>query len=178
MILGLDISTRMTGATVFDDKGKMILNTVWDTRNKNKFPDHFSKADFIRDSLLQIKSESDILGIYIEKPFMFFSSGLSTAKTMSSLQSFNGMISWICKDMYGVKPKYFTAMQSRKIVGVKIKKGENSKIKVAEYVVDNQPGFVVEYTKSGNLKAGESDKADSWIIAKAGLITWKNKEKF
>ena len=35
-ILGLDISTSITGATVIQD-GEILKTEFWDTRNKNKF---------------------------------------------------------------------------------------------------------------------------------------------
>ncbi len=177
MILGLDISTRMTGATVLDCEGKMLYNESWDTRNKNRFPDHFAKARFVKGKIEEIKSLYDIEGVYIEKPFMFFNSGGSTAKTMSSLQNFNGMVSWMCSDLFHIDPIYFTAAESRKAVGVKVRRGENSKQKSFEFVVDNEPTFVVEYTKKGNLRPGVTDRSDSWIIAKAGYVTCKNNKK-
>jgi len=43
-------------------------------------------------------------------------------------------------------------------------------------VLDNVDSFDVEYTKHGNPKPGVFDRADSWIIAKAGYIKWKEKK--
>ena len=44
MILGLDISTSITGYTVVDHEGKIIRCDAWDMRNKKKFNDHFRKS--------------------------------------------------------------------------------------------------------------------------------------
>ena len=176
-ILGLDISTRMTGATVLDADGKMLYNESWDTRNTNRFQDHFQKARFVKERIGEIAAQFSITDIFIEKPFMFFNSGGSTAKTMSSLQTFNGMVSWICSDTFSVDPVYFTAAAARKAAGITIRRGENSKEKVFNFVVDNQPGFVVNYTNKGNLKPGVTDRADSWVIAKAGLLSCLDKNK-
>ena len=44
MILGLDISTSITGYTVIDLEGKILRCDAWDMRNKKKFNDHFEKA--------------------------------------------------------------------------------------------------------------------------------------
>ena len=129
MILGLDISTSITGATVLDKDGVCVYNEFWDTRNKNKFPTHFDKARCLRQKLENIKSKFKINKVYIEKPFMFFNSGGSSAKTMSSLQNYNGMISWICSDTFDQDPDYLTASEARKQVGVKVTRGENSKQK-------------------------------------------------
>ena len=169
MILGLDVSTRMTGATVLDFSGKMLYNEVWDTRNKNHFTDHFEKAAFLESRLKEIQNKFPPTAVFIEKPFMFFRSGGSTAKTMSSLQNFNGMVSWICCSMFDLKPQYFTAAEARKLVGIKVPRGQDSKIESFKFVVDKEPSFVVEYTKKGNLKPGVTDRSDSWVIAMAGL---------
>lgn len=155
--------------------GTCVYNEFWDTRNKNKFPTHFDKARCLREKLKIIKSKFKVDKIYIEKPFMFFNSGGSSAKTMSSLQNYNGMISWICSDIFEKDPKYFTASEARKMVGIKVLKGENAKQKTLNFVIDNEPLFVIEYTKSGNPRPGTMDKSDSYVIAKAGHIVCSQK---
>ena len=47
MILGLDISTSITGATILDDDGNIVKNVSWDMRNKNNFKDNIYS---VRDS--------------------------------------------------------------------------------------------------------------------------------
>ena len=165
--LGLDISTSITGATVIEG-GQIKESFFWDTRNKNKFPDHFHKARFIKQKIEEIKTNFTITSIFIEKPFMFFNSGGSTAKTMSALQSFNGMISWICSDILSIDPKYITATSARKQAGVGIKRGDNAKEKVLQFIIDNYPDIEIIYTKHGNPKPGMLDMCDSIIIALAG----------
>jgi len=39
---------------------------------------------------------------------------------------------------------------------------------VIEHLVANEPDFSIEYTKHGNPKPHEFDRADSLVIAKAG----------
>ena len=48
MILGLDVSTSITGATLLDDNGNIVFNEAWDTR---KFKDFFDKAEFIKEKV-------------------------------------------------------------------------------------------------------------------------------
>ena len=62
------------------------------------------------------------------------------------------------------------ATSARKQVGIKISRGENSKQKSFDFVVANEPTFIVEYTRHGNPKPGIMDKSDSWVIAKAGYV--------
>ena len=171
MILGLDVSTSVTGVTVLSSTGDMIYNKSWDTKNKNKFPTLYHKARFIKTKLIQeIKDSFSIEKVFIEKPFMFFNSGGSTAKTMSVLQNFNGMVSWLCCDIFDTHPEHVTAREARKNVGLSIKRGQDSKKVSLQFVVDTVPDFVVEYTRNGNIRSETFDRSDSYIVAKAGSI--------
>jgi len=183
MLLGLDISTSITGFTILDHQGEIIRCDAWDMRNKNKFKTIFDKASFIKDDLLFFKAQYPINSIYIEQPFMFFNSGGSSAKTMASLQRFNGIISWICYDIFGMDlftgaPNYITASQARKACGIKVKRGEKAKKVVMKWLLDNEDGFSVEYTKKGNPKPKYYDIADSIVIAKAGHYLSEEGKKY
>ena len=169
IILGLDLSTSITGATVLDREGNTLLCESWDTRNKNKFPLLFHKAQFVRKNLFAL--QYPITKIYIEQPFTFFNSGGSTAKTMATLQRFNGIISWICFNDLNIIPEYVTATQARKLCDLKVPRGTKAKEVALQFFLDN--GNEIEYTKHGNPKPGSYDRADSWIIAKAGYRLWK-----
>ena len=168
MILGLDVSTSITGVSVLDDNGTLLFNEAWDTRNKNKFKDVYSKAKHVHLKLKDISNAYNIERVFIEQPFMFFSSGGSSAKTMASLQRFNGMISWMCCDIFNHTPEHLSAAESRKLAGVRVPRGENAKIAVLNFIVDNEPSFKLSYTKFGNPKPECFDKADSLVVARAG----------
>ena len=60
------------------------------------------------------------------------------------------------------------ATSARKLCGIKIPKGTKAKKVVIKYVVDNIPDVLIEYTKHGNPRPECFDKADSWVIARAG----------
>ena len=102
---------------------------------------------------------------------MFFNSGGSTAKTMATLQRFNGIISWICFRDLNIIPEYVTATQARKLCDIKVPRGTKAKEVALQYFLDN--GNQIEYTKHGNPRPGSYDRADSWVIAKAGYKLWK-----
>ena len=169
MILGLDISTSITGFCILDSEGEIIRADVWDTRNKNKFETFFDKIQHVKDGLQEIKAQYPIQKVFIEKPFMFFGSGGSTAKTMAALQKFNGTISWICYETFNHKPTYFTAQQARKLNEIKVQKGKDTKKQILQWVLDNCPDFSVEYTHKGNPRPKYFDIADAIVVAKAGL---------
>ena len=49
-----------------------------------------------------------------------------------------------------------------------LSEGVKAKGVVINYVLDNVPNVTIQYTKFGNPKPECFDKADSWVIAKAG----------
>ena len=167
MILGLDISTSITGATVLDDNGEVVYCEAWDTRNKNHFPGLYDKANFVKGRLLDLRTMFDIEHIFIEQSLQAFRPGFSSAKTILTLAKFNGIVSYICQDNF-TAPEYIGASTARKACGIKVEKGKKAKEVVLKFVLDNEDKFVVEYTKQGNPKPGSYDRADSHIIAKAG----------
>tara|TARA_R110002020_G_scaffold73300_3_gene187900 strand:- start:1323 stop:1859 length:537 start_codon:yes stop_codon:yes gene_type:complete len=173
MILALDVSTSITGVSVIDHKGKILYCSAVDLR---KYKDFFTKCAVMKSAVYDLRKDFSVSEIYIEQPFMFFSSGGSSAKTMSALQRFNGAISWICYSFFSIKPKYLTAGEARKEAGLKIPRGQKAKPVVLQFVLDNDPTFSVQYTKHGNPKPESYDRADSWIIAKAGWLRWKKQQ--
>ena len=166
-ILGLDISTSITGATVIQD-GQIKESFFWDTRNKNKFPSLYHKAKFIKNKLLEIVDKFYIENIYIEQSLHSFRSGFSSAQTLSTLSRFNGIVSWNCYKTFDIKPEMIAASSARKLAGVGIKRGDNAKEKVLQFILDNFPSIEIQYTKHGNPKPGILDMCDSIIIALAG----------
>ncbi len=93
MILGLDISTSITGITVVNDPGEVLLNESVDTR---KYKSFFLKAEKMKFCLTNISENYNIKEIYIEQSLQSFRSGFSSAKTLSTLSRFNGVVSWMC----------------------------------------------------------------------------------
>jgi hypothetical protein len=175
MILGLDVSTSITGATLLDKDGNIVFNEAWDTR---KFKDLFDKAEFVKERIKHVYGNYGHYGgsvdnicirhIYIEQSLQSFRSGFSSAKTLSTLSRFNGIVSWICFNYFRIKPEYIAATTARKLCGIKVPRGNKAKDIVLQHVINTESSFVLEYTKHGNPKPDTFDRADSLIIAKAG----------
>ena len=166
-ILGLDISTSITGATVIQD-GKILETAFWDTRNKKHFPTIYHKAQHVKKNLEEIRSKHNFKHIYIEQSLHSFRSGFSSAQTLSTLSRFNGIVSWLCWDLFNIQPEMIAATSARKQAGLAIKRGENAKEKVLEFIIDKYPDIEIQYTKHGNPKPGTLDMCDSIVIALAG----------
>ena len=177
MILGLDISTSIIGATIVSDKGDVVVTYAWDMRNKNHFPDVYTKYNHVQGELLDLLANHKFSHIFIEQSLQMFRSGFSSAKTLSTLSSFNGVVTYLCFRELGIKPEHISASSARKSCGIKIIKGTKVKEQVVKFLLDNEPKFVVEYTKSGNLKPKYYDIADSIVIAKAGYEICQSRKK-
>ena len=175
MILGLDVSTSITGYTIVDN-GKIILNGAWDTR---KYKNFFDKVVHVKGGLDKIRKEygTRITAVYIEQSLQSFRSGFSSAKTLSTLSRFNGIVSWLVFDQYGIQPEYIAATSARKLCGIKVSRGQKAKQVVLNFLLDNEPSFVIEYTRNGNPKPESYDKADSIVIARAGAICEQKNSK-
>ena len=172
MILGLDISTSIVGATVLGADGEVVYCEAWDLRNKKDFPTLYEKAQRVKQMLAIVydTKKYQFESIVIEQSLMAFRPGFSSAKTILTLAKFNGIVSYICRRDFGIEPEYIGASTARKICGIKVEKGKRAKEVGLDFLLDNEGTFEVEYTKHGNPRPGTYDRADSYIIAKAG---WK-----
>ncbi len=68
-----------------------------------------------------------------------------------------------------LEPKYRKAQEARKLCSIKVPRGQKAKKVVMDFIIDNVPDFDVEYTRQGNPRPGYADRADSYVVAKAGL---------
>ena len=167
MILGLDISTSITGFTVLTEDGHILHNEMIDLR---KLDSMFQKAKTVKDRLIEIKNLYNVKNVYIEQSLNAFRPGLSSAQVILTLGKFNGIVSWICCEVFKTEPEYIGASSARKKLDIKVEKGENAKQIVLKKILELEPAFKVEYTAHGNPKPGTYDRADSYVIAKAGYI--------
>jgi hypothetical protein len=177
VVLGIDISTSITGFAVVGDDQLLHYSSV----DLRKHKGIFNKANALKEYLEDLfenyqldqegswgESNHPIECIYIEQPLHMFMKGKSSAKTLSSLMSFNGVVSWLVYELFEMEPKYIAATSARKQCGIKIPRGQKAKQVVLEHLLKNEPGFNIEYTKFGNPKPESFDRADAIIIAKAG----------
>ena len=174
MILGLDVSTSITGATVINKKGEVVMCEAWDTR---KFKNTFAKASFIRGRLVDVRIDFPITHIVIEQSLQMFRPGFSSAKTLTLLSKFNGIVSWLCYNTFGIEPDYVSASTARKSCGIKVERGKKAKEVVLKFVLDNVDGFEVQYTRSNNPKPGSYDRADSYVVAHAGYLECQKQKR-
>ena len=76
------------------------------------------------------------------------------------------MCSFAVRRIFGSNPELIAANRARGLVGLKIKRGEDTKRKIIEWVETQYPkDFVYELTRHGNPKPGLDDEADAIIVA-------------
>lgn len=162
MILGLDVSTTTTGYCVLDNDGSVWLTGAIDLSKEDNL---IAKAKAVKNILGSIPAQ--ISQVVIEKSLFAFTSGMSSAKTLHTLASFNGIVSWICYETFGLLPEYIGATSARSVLGIKIPKGTKAKEVVMSWVMANVPSFVPAKTKTGSMKKQYYDIADAIVIALA-----------
>ena len=175
MILGLDVSTSITGITILEKDGTLVYN---DSRDTRKYKSFFEKVDYVEKKIIHLsKLYGGFERVFIEESLQTFRSGFSSAKTLSTLARFNGVVSWLVYRVLKTEPLYLAATSARKLCGIKVPRGTKAKQVVIQHILDNVPEIQIEYTKQNNIKPHCYDKADSWVIAKAGLIQCQQEEK-
>ena len=135
-----------------------------------KEKDFFKKIQIIRTQLESLDDMYDVDRVYVEQSLQSFRSGFSSAQTLSLLSKINGIVSWLCYNMFDGAPVYLAATSARKLCGIKVPKGQKAKAVALQFVIDNVSDFEVQYTRHGNPKAGYTDRSDSYVIAKAGWV--------
>ena len=163
MILGIDVSTSKIGYCVIDENQKLLL---YGFIKFKKEPLEERAWNFFKDTLKDVDRKYNITEVRIEEPFTMFSGGKTTAGTMAKLQRFNGMISLMAYHCFKMVPILVPSRSARSKCGIKIKRGENTKKKIIEWVSGRYPkDFIFELTRHGNPKPGTDDMADSIVVA-------------
>jgi len=177
MILGLDISTSCTGASLLSKDGE-LLHTM---AIKPAGDDMFQKANSFRIQLSQWLrqckiTKQHISAVYIEENLQGFRPGLSSAGTLLTLARFNGVASYIVFLELGIVPEYINVTTARKLVSLKIDRSRDTKEQVLEWATAKFGYTPTSRAVKTGKKKGQMviethhfDIADSIVIAVAGL---------
>lgn len=172
-ILGLDISTSNVGWCILEkNSGKFINASAIELK---KVTCVFQKAEQVRKQLKDLLSKYDVTLIGIEENLQAFRPGFSSAKTIVTLARFNGMVSLISHDVFGMSPIFMNVNAARKKAGLKIDR--KSDLNTKEQVLNFVRGKITDFNwpmrtiKSGKRKGlvlfADScyDISDAYIIA-------------
>lgn len=179
--IGLDISTSIIGVC-FLDKNSFLVDL--DYINLKKIKCIFEKSkktkDFFESCCKKYNFEEELY-IFIEEAFQSFSSGFSSAKTLSQLNRFNGIVSYLSNQIFRSIPTYINVNSARKSLQIKLDKncGLNTKEQIFQWVKKEIKEDIIwpeKILKSGPnkglVKFDEScyDMSDAYVICKAGFI--------
>ena len=183
--LGLDISTSCTGWCIlsgFNDSLHKNVNLGFVDLSKEK--NTFRKAVLVKETLSWLHIKFPIDRVVIEENLQSFRSGFSSAKTLSTLARFNGIVSYLCYEEFSITPEFINVNHARKSLGIKTKRKKDGGAPIKEQIFDwvSSSQEMTEFTwPTKTLKSGPRrgqiildprsyDMADAYVIAKAGQI--------
>ena len=176
IVLGLDISTSNIGMVLLErglsQRHRLVKVGGYPISNIRGL---HSKADAIRDNLLRDCAGVKIDAIVIEESLISFRSRRSSAGVLAVLNRFNGIISFIVRDSFGVPVHFIGSSTARKAVGIKLNKALDTKLQIFEWARTrpSMEGFIwpTRVMKAGKNK-GETvyeghclDIADALVVA-------------
>jgi len=181
IVLGLDVSTSCTGVCVLNSEvepieGRHIL--LLDRIEFKGCETLFDKADCVK-RFLEEQGRFCVERVVVEEPLMGFRKGMSSAKTITQLMRFNGIISYLARNIFGCEPEYIGSGHARKLCGIKLqrtKEGGSQKEQAFRYFAESELKHVVwPLKKNGNQVDWSRDATDSYCIARAACIEKKIK---
>lgn len=156
IVLGLDISTSITGYCLIDTErplGHRLIET--DGLIISKLKDSYDKSVFIREAFLSLSKKYKIEKIVVEENLQAFRRGLSSAKTLSTLARFNGVVCYIAQDVFQVPVEMINVNSARSRTGLKVDR--KSDVPIKEQVVNwikQHPDFSDYAWPTKQLKSG------------------------
>jgi hypothetical protein len=180
LILGLDVSTSVTGVCILnsditpDEKGSHILHL--DRIEFKKCKTLWEKADIVALELSDLlKKFPGDYSVFLEEPLLGFQKGMSSATTITTLMRFNGIVSYISREIFKVDPDYISSSHARKVCGIKMQRtaiaGMSGKEQVFKYMSENDLKHVQWPTKKNGAAVDWSrDATDSYVIARAASL--------
>ena len=191
-ILGLDISTKVIGFSLFDIQNKKLLElTHFSPKIKpqpeDKLEELMMKANAFKEHLLQY-TNMGIIKVVIEEPLL----NSNNIYTVGTLLRYNTMICKLIYDIFEIVPTFISTYNSRKyafpdLVGPNINgrnvlfggypKDIDKKQVVWEHVNAVCPEAEWLYDKKGKLRKENYDMADSVavVIGYMNMMALENK---
>jgi len=179
-ILGLDVSTTVTGVCILnpkispDDRGSHILHL--DRVEFKKCKTLWEKADLIALEMHELlRKFPGEYRVALEEPLMGFRTGMSSAATITTLMRFNGIVSYISREIFKVDPQYIASSSARKQCGIKMQKtsvaGMSGKEQVFKYMSEHDLKHVQwPIKKNGDPADWSRDATDAYVIARAASL--------
>jgi hypothetical protein len=184
-ILGLDVSTKTIGISLFNNKGQLLELTHISPKIKpvpeTKTEELIKKADLFSEFVSKY-SKMNIKHVLIEEPLL----RSNNVNTVGTLLRFNGMVTKICYDILDVTPEYISTYEARKNAFPELMQpGASSKIVlfggypkdidkkrvIWNLVSKREPRINWLLDKKGELKKENFDMSDAYVVALSFMHT-------
>lgn len=178
MLLGLDVSTKCIGISLFTVDGELLELTHISPKTKplptSKTEELMKKAD-IFGAFIKKYEGMNIKHIVIEEPLL----RSNNVNTVGTLLRFNGMVTKICYDQLGVVPEFVSSYDARKNAfpelmqpnakGKKVlfggyEKDVDKKQVIWKLVSEREPDLKWQKDKNGNIKKEAYDSSDAYTV--------------
>lgn len=177
-LLGLDVSTKTIGISLFNNQGQLLelthISPIIKPAPEFKIEELIKKANLFKDFISKYAT-LNIKHVVIEEPLL----KSNNANTAGILMKFNGMISKEIYDIFNIVPKYVTTYEARKNAFPELMQpNANNKIvlfggypsdvdkkKVLwDLVAKREPQIKWLLDKKGKLKKENFDMSDSYVV--------------
>jgi hypothetical protein len=176
-VLGLDISTKTIGWSLFDIQTQKLLelthfSPVIKPQPEDKIEELLSKVDLFEEKLVGYKNLG-ITKVIIEEPLL----NSNNVWTVGTLLRYNSMITKSIYDILGVIPNFISTYNSRKYAWPELvqENGKGKKVLfgglpkdidkkeiIWKKVAEAEPQITWLYTRNNTLKKECYDQADSY----------------
>jgi len=176
-VLGLDISTKTIGWSLFDIQTQKLLelthfSPVIKPQPEDKIEELLSKVDLFEEKLVGYKNLG-ITKVIIEEPLL----NSNNVWTVGTLLRYNSMITKSIYDILGVVPNFISTYNSRKYAWPELvqENGKGKKVLfgglpkdidkkeiIWKKVAESEPQITWLYTRNNTLKKECYDQADSY----------------
>jgi hypothetical protein len=177
-LLGLDVSTKTIGISLFNNKGELLelthISPKAKPEPKTKTEELIKKADLFYDFVQKYKT-LNIKHVVIEEPLL----RSNNVNTVGTLLRFNGMVTKICYDVMGIVPEYVSTYEARKnafpefmqpgstgkpVLFGGLPKDVDKKKLIWDKVSKREPQINWLLDKKGQLKKENFDMSDSYVV--------------
>jgi len=188
VFVSFDISTSCIGVSIFNENFELTsVKALKMTTNKDCQDDpEITKGDGFKKFVEELKIY-EIIDIFVEEPLV----KSNNVYTVNKLLKFNGICSYILRDVLGIIPKFMSVDEVRRIFCPEMTEYDAKKNKftlkfksrkvdpktyIFEKVAKNYENIAWLFNKNGKLKTENFDITDSIALAKSSFKKYYEKE--
>jgi hypothetical protein len=188
VFVSFDISTSCIGVSIFNENFKLTsVKALKMTTNKDCQDDpEIIKGDGFKKFVEELKIY-EIIDIFVEEPLV----KSNNVYTVNKLLKFNGICSYILRDVLGIIPKFMSVDEVRRIFCPEMTEYDAKKNKfilkfksrkidpktyIFEKIAKDYENISWLFNKNGKLKTENFDITDSIALAKSSFKKYYEKE--